>query len=351
MNNGTINSGIATPGAAPPVADGPPQPQYELLVRVIFVVGMIFCLTPYANPPIALAIGATLAITIRNPFLVFMRSTSKYLLQACVVMLGFTMDLPVVLRAGRSGLAFAAISIATTLALGYLMGRMLRVTRMASGLISVGTAICGGSAIAAVGAAVNAAEGDMAVAMGTIFLLNGVALYLFPPLGHMLHMSQQQFGTWAGVAIHDVSSVVAASQRYGTDALQIATAVKLARALWIVPMVLAVAFGYRRREKRIALEQAAGSSTRSIPASVKWPYFIGFFLLASIARTFIPGVEKVSPQLTRIASVGMTLTLFLIGAGLSRQALRKVGPRSLLQGILLWAFISGLSLAAVMKFS
>ena len=191
----------------------------------------------------------------------------------------------------------------------------------------------------------------MAVAMGTIFLLNGVALYLFPPLGHMLHMSQHQFGTWAGVAIHDVSSVVAASQRYGTDALKIATAVKLARALWIVPMVLAVAYGFRRRAKRIALEQGDGSSTSKVALSVKWPYFIGFFLLASIARTFIPGVDKVSPQLTRIATVGMTLTLFLIGAGLSRQALRKVGPRSLLQGILLWAFISGLSLAAVMKFS
>ncbi len=320
--------------------------------RSVFLAAVVFCLSPWASPALALALGIGLALTLENPYGTESRHAAKFLLPACVVLLGFGMNLAVVLAAGRSGLLFATSSIAGTLLLGYGAGRVLKIGAKTSALITAGTAICGGSAIAAVGSVIGAAEGEMTVAMGTVFLLNAVALYVFPLVGHALHLSQTQFGTWAGVAIHDISSVVGASARYGLPALQTATAVKLSRALWIVPVALGAALVMGQTRRGIApatigfhpqqtLAQAAGK--------LQVPWFIGLFLLASVARSFVPGVAGVAPLISHAATVGLTLTLFLIGAGISRQTLQAVGWKPMAQGILLWLAISAGSLLVIVR--
>jgi uncharacterized integral membrane protein (TIGR00698 family) len=304
-----------------------------------FLIAAVFCLTPWASPPIALAAGAVFALTLENPFARQSRKVSKLLLQGCIVFLGFGMDLHTVLRAGAGGLVLAAGTIFTTLALGWLLGRILKIAPRTSMLISAGTAICGGSAIAAVGSVIGGLDAEMTVALGTVFILNAVALYLFPILGHALHLSQTQFGTWAGVAIHDISSVVAAAACYGLPALRVATAVKLSRALWIVPvsLVAATAFG----------SPAGRGGTAKGRLQVPW--FIAFFLLASVVRSVIPAIAEAAPALTHMATLGLTMTLFLIGASLSRPTLRSVGWHPLLQGALLWLFISTASLLIILR--
>ena len=305
------------------------------------------CLTPWASPPIALTIGAVLALTCENPFAHLGKAWSGRLLQACVVLLGFGMDLPVVLKAGANGAVFAAATIAATLTLGWWLGKALHILPKTSALISAGTAICGGSAIAAVGSVIGVAEGEITVAMGTVFILNAVALYLFPVLGHAMHMSQAQFGTWAGVAIHDISSVVGAASHYGLSALQTATAVKLSRALWIIPVAFGAAYIFCPGRGASGTPEDATAAEKP---RVKVPWFVGFFLLASVVRSYVPGVAAVAPMLSHTATVGLTLTLFLIGAGLSARTLRQVGWRPLLQGVLLWVFISGASLGIILRF-
>ena len=309
------------------------QGTHPLSVRVrvaIFVIALIFCLTPWATPPIALATGVVFALLIGNPYAKQSARATRILLQACIVGLGFGIHLRQVVAAGRTGLLFTIASIVLTLLLGFLAGRALRVDRTTSHLISSGTAICGGSAIAAVGPILGASDEEMSVSLGTVFVLNAVALFIFPPLGHALHLSQSQFGMWAGIAIHDTSSVVGAASRYGLEALQVATPVKLARALWIVPLALLTAFAFKRKSARVTI-----------------PWFIALFLLASIIRTYFEAPADLYALITRIARIGMTVTLFLIGAGLSRSALRAVGPRPLILGILLWIIISAASLYAV----
>ncbi len=306
--------------------------------QALFLTAAAFSLTPWASPAIALALGMALALTHENPFHHVGRRAAKFLLQGCVILLGFGMNLAVVLRAGAHGATLAAASIAATFALGGWLGRRLKISPKTSVLISAGTAICGGSAIAAVGTVTGAAEGEMTVAMGTVFLLNAVALYSFPLIGHALHLTQTQFGTWAGIAIHDISSVVGAASRYGLPALQTATAVKLSRALWIVPVAVAAGRVFRPH----------GTHGAHSGARPEMPWFIGLFLLASVARTFIPGVAALAPSLSRLAEVGLTLTLFLIGAGLSRETLRAVGWKPMAQGVLLWVFISVTSLLVIL---
>jgi len=312
--------------------------------QAIFISGAGLCLTPWMSPPVALALGAILALTHENPFAHLGKALSTKLLQVCVFFLGFGMDLPVVLRTGIQGAGLAAATIATTLGLGWALGKRLGIDRKVSALISAGTAICGGSAIAAVGSVIGVGDGEISVAMGTVFILNAAALYVFPVVGHALGLTQVQFGTWAGIAIHDISSVVGASAHYGLDALQTGTAVKLSRALWIVPVSLAAATVFqssRNRRQRV---------TNHKPTA-RLPWFIGFFLLASVARSFVPGMAEVSPILARVATTGLTLTLFLIGAGLSMKTLRAVGWRPFLQGILLWLFISMVSLVVIVRFA
>ena len=311
--------------------------------QAIFIVAAAFCLTPWVSPPLALALGSILALTHENPFAHLGKKVSAKLLQVCVVFLGFSMDLPVVLRTGLQGAGFAAATIATTLGLGWALGKRLGIDRKVSALISAGTAICGGSAIAAVGSVIGVGESEISVAMGTVFILNAAALYLFPVIGHTLGLTQVQFGTWAGIAIHDISSVVGASAHYGLDALQTATAVKLSRALWIIPVALGAAIIFQSGKTR---RQAA---TQRKP-KVQVPWFIGFFLLASVARSFVPGMANIAPTLGRVATTGLALTLFLIGAGLSTKTLRAVGWRPFLQAVLLWLFISVVSLVVIVRF-
>ncbi|HET7435576.1 MAG TPA: putative sulfate exporter family transporter [Thermoanaerobaculia bacterium] len=299
--------------------------------KVVFFALLLFCLTPWASPPIALALGLALALTIGNPFAGKTSKPTKLLLQASVVLLGFGMNLQKVVEAGRTGVVFTIATITGTLLLGWLAGRALRVERGTAHLISSGTAICGGSAIAAVGPVIGATDEEMSVSLGTVFILNSIALFIFPMIGAALHLSQTQFGVWAAIAIHDTSSVVGAAAKYGAEALQIATTVKLTRALWIVPLTLATALLFRRKKARIAI-----------------PWFILWFLVASIVRTYVPAPANVWSLLVLLARIGLTVTLFLIGAGLSRKSLAAVGARPLILGVLLWIVISSVSLWAVM---
>ena len=327
--------------------------------RALFIGAAAMCLTPWVSPPIALALGIFLALTHENPYHHIGKQTAKYLLQACVVFLGFGMNLAVVLQAGKSGMMFAIGSIAGTLILGYFAGKWLKINSKTSALISAGTAICGGSAIAAVGSVIGAAEGEISVAMGTVFVLNAVALYVFPILGHALGLSQLQFGTWCGVAIHDISSVVGASSRYGLPALQTATAVKLSRALWIVPVAIGAALAFRRQSPQLQERNLNGITNTTIgfdpkqtpsaaQGKLQIPWFIGLFLLASVARSFVPGVAAASSVLSHVATVGLTLTLFLIGAGISQKTLKVVGWKPMAQGVVLWLAISAGSLFVIL---
>ncbi|MDQ3323292.1 MAG: putative sulfate exporter family transporter [Acidobacteriota bacterium] len=301
--------------------------------KIVFFLFILICLTPFVSPPIALALGLILALTIGNPFPKQSSRTTKILLQVSIVLLGFGMNLSAVVKAGRSGVLFTVATIFGTLALGFVVGRFLKVKDKTSNLISAGTAICGGSAIAAVAPIIDADNEEISVSLGTIFILNSIALFIFPVVGHALDLSQNQFGVWAAIAIHDTSSVVGAAARYGDEALQIATTVKLTRALWIVPVALLFSFFYRSQRTKIAV-----------------PYFIFLFLLATVIRTYAP--ENFPPVvfdwLVFLAKTGLTVTLFLIGASLSREVLKKVGVRPLAQGVLLWLVISIVSLLAVL---
>lgn len=242
------------------------------------------------------------------------------------------MNLQKVVEAGRTGLAFTIATIFGTLLLGFLIGRSMRVNKTTSHLISSGTAICGGSAIAAVGPVLDATDEEMSVALGTVFILNSIALFVFPSIGHALSMTQNQFGIWAAIAIHDTSSVVGAAARYGTEALQIATTVKLTRALWIVPVTIVTALAFRKKSARIAV-----------------PWFILWFVVASVVRTYTPAPAALWNTTTTLAKLGLTVTLFLIGCGLSRKSLAAVGARPLILGVLLWVVIASVSLYAVMS--
>ena len=302
-------------------------------LAALFVVLALAMLGGFVTPPVALAAGLAFALTLGNPLPTLSQRTAKFLLQASVVGLGFGMNLAAVWDAGRTGFAFTLATIAGTLVLGTLLGRALRVESQTSLLVSSGTAICGGSAIAAVGGVIEASPESMSVALATVFILNSIALFVFPPLGHALGMDQRQFGLWAAIAIHDTSSVVGAAARYGDEALRIATTVKLARALWIFPLALGLAA--RRRKSG---------------ARMSFPWFILGFVAAAGVRTMFPGPVVAYGAIRHAATLGLTLTLFLIGAGLTRPALRAVGPRPLVQGVALWLAISLASLAAVERF-
>jgi len=306
--------------------------------KAVFILLILFLLSPYGSPPVALALGLLLAFTIGNPFPDLSGKPTKYLLQASVVLLGFGMNLEAIAKAGRDGILFTIATIFGTLALGYVVGKFLAVPSKTSALISSGTAICGGSAIAAVGPAVNAEHEEMSVSLGTVFILNSIALFLFPVLGHAIGLSEHQFGIWAAIAIHDTSSVVGAAQAYGTEALTTATTVKLARALWIAPVALMFAFLYRK-------------SDSDVKAKVAIPWFIFIFIAAAAFRTYAPTfiIPSIFDSLVNLAKAGMTITLFLIGSSLTPTTLRAVGVRPLIQGVLLWIVISIVALWAVTR--
>ncbi|MCA1637237.1 MAG: putative sulfate exporter family transporter, partial [Acidobacteria bacterium] len=250
---------------------------FFVCMKIIFFLLLFVCLTPFVSPPMALTLGLILSFTVGNPYPAETTKTTKILLQFSVVLLGFGMNLSEVAKAGKQGILFTIATIFGTLAIGYLIGKLFKVKDKTSSLISSGTAICGGSAIAAVAPAIDADSEEISVSLGTVFILNSVALFLFPTIGHALNLSQNQFGIWAAIAIHDTSSVVGAAQSYGAEALAIATTVKLTRALWIAPVVLLFSFFYRGKSAKIAV-----------------PYFIFLFLLATVFRTYAPTIIPIS---------------------------------------------------------
>jgi uncharacterized integral membrane protein (TIGR00698 family) len=311
--------------------------------RNLFFVCILLGATGLISPPIALAGGLIFAFLFHHPFATESKHLAHFLLQASVVLLGFGMNLGAVLAAGRSGLVYSAIGISLTLALGLALGKLFRVERVSSTLIAAGTAICGGSAIAALGPVLEAGEEALAISLGSVFVLNSVALFLFPVLGHHFGLTQNQFGTWAALAIHDTSSVVGASERYGAGALAIAVPIKLVRALWIVPVCLIYA---------AMLSAKAGSGAR---AKVKLPWFLLWFLMAATVATFLPKWLPALPlhadfaTLVTLGKSGLAVTLFLIGSSLNRKALSQVGVMPLLQGVLLWVVSASASLWAIEK--
>jgi len=311
------------------------EPDKTVLMRkILFVLVALMCLTPYVTAPIALLLGIVIAQTIGNPFSAIMQEykVTPRLLQYSVVGLGFGMSIQSAIEAGKQGVLFTIVTIAGTLLLGALLGWLLKIDKKTSHLISSGTAICGGSAIAAVAPVIRADEKQISVALGIVFILNSVALFIFPIIGHKLLMSQTQFGLWSAIAIHDTSSVVGAASKFGDEALQVATTVKLARALWIIPLAFFTAFFFKEGKQKI-----------------KIPYFIGFFILAMLANTYLPFVAANSKILVAIAKAGLVLTLFFIGAGLSRKTLKSVGIKPLVQGVLLWIAIASGSLIVILR--
>jgi len=299
--------------------------------KTIFIVCSALCLSTLVSPAIALLMGLVIAQCTGHPYLHLNHKATHILLQFSVVGLGFGMNVHSAMQAGKEGILFTVASISCTLLFGYLMGKWLHIEKKTSYLISAGTAICGGSAIAAISPVIKAEEKQISVALGCVFILNSVALFIFPVIGHHLHLSQSQFGLWCAIAIHDTSSVVGAASKYGSHALEVATTVKLARALWIIPVAFLSTFIFDNKSKKISI-----------------PYFIGLFVLAMIVNTYIHAVASISHYLVAAAKAGLTLTLFLIGAGLSRQVLAAVGLKPMIQAIVLWIAISGCALYAVM---
>ena len=299
------------------------KPIYILIiVLILFPFDLIGLPGVKINAPMALLIGLIFASMFPHPCPKFNKKTSKYLLQVAVVCLGFNMNLQESLKSGAEGMLFTVISVVGVMVLGVALGWWLHINRKTAYLISSGTAICGGSAIAAVGPVVKANENEMAVSLGVIFILNSIALFVFPPIGHLLEMTQQQFGTWAAIAIHDTSSVVGAGEAYGPEACEIATLVKCTRALWIIPLAFATMLIFRDKTSKISI-----------------PWFILLFVVAMLVNTYCGIPEAVSATIVYIAKKLLVVTLFFIGASLSIKMIKSVGFKPLLLAILLWIII------------
>jgi len=308
--------------------------------KIIFFLGLLLAASGLVSPPVALVGGIAYGFTVEHPLRLEASSLAKLLLQLSVILLGFGMNLNQVIHAGKSGFLYAAISITCAVTFGLLLGKLFNVRGKASYLITMGTAICGGSAIAALAPITDANEEEISISMGTVFLLNSVALLVFPAMGWWLHLSQNQFGLWAALAIHDTSSVVGAAAKYGNQALVIGTMVKLARALWIVPISLMTASMMGRMA-------GANGKAHKAKTKVKVPWFIFLFILASVASTYLARFAPLYGDMNHLGKLGLTATLFLIGTSLSRKTLKQVGFRPLLQGVVLWMIVGCGSLAAI----
>jgi uncharacterized integral membrane protein (TIGR00698 family) len=323
-----------------PGQTGPRISKKTFDARSVFFLGLLLAGSGLVSPPVALVGGIAFGFMVAHPYRKESSSLARLLLQISVVLLGFGMNLNQVIHAGESGFLYTAFSICFAVVSGLLLGKVFKVGGRASYLITVGTAICGGSAIAALAPITDANEEEVSVSMGTVFLLNSVALLLFPVIGWWLHLTQNQFGLWAALAIHDTSSVVGAAARYGTQALAIGTTVKLARALWIVPVSLITAAW-------IGKKTANRKRPTARKTSVSIPWFIFLFIGASVLNTCVPRFAGAWLDLNRFGKSGLTATLFLIGTSLSKQTLRTVGIKPLLQGIILWILVGSASLIAI----
>lgn len=312
---------------------------WNVISRYIYIALVILIIFPWdivtgvnlVTPAVALFVGLMFALCFGCPFPKFNKKGSKFLLQASVVGLGFGMNVVESLKSGSEGMLFTIVSVIGVMILGSLFGYWLHLNKKTSYLIASGTAICGGSAIAAVGPVLRANEEEMAVSLGVIFILNAIALFIFPPIGHFFEMSQQQFGTWAAIAIHDTSSVVGAGDAYGPEALQLATLIKLTRALWIIPLALVTMMIFREKGSKISI-----------------PWFIFMFVVAMMINTYCGLPEEVSRWIVWIAKKGLVLTLFFIGASLSLRTIKSVGTTPLVLAVALWIVIGVSSFIVVM---
>ena len=311
------------------------------IAKIAFVVLILAACCPCVASWMALMAGIAYAFIFGGPaFPKFAKKTQKYLLQGCVVGLGFGMNLQAALASGKDGMMFTIISVAAVMILGFIVGKILKVDTKTSYLVSSGTAICGGSAIAAVAPVVDADDKQMSVSLGTIFVLNALALLIFPPLGHYFGLSNQQFGEWAAIAIHDTSSVVGAAAAYSDGSRQVAAMVKCTRALWILPLALVTMLFFRKNSGKGKLDVI--------------PWFIFLFAIAMVINTYLfPAIgvpSAVGTTIVTIAKRGFAITLFLIGTGLSKAALQKCGAKPFIQGVILWAAIGVGSLLAIKGF-
>lgn len=300
----------------------------KLFVIILFLLIIIFQLPPTAS----LLLGLLAVIIFGNPFPKTTKTVTKYLLQISIIGLGFGMNFTKVMEAGKDGFVYTLLTIGAAIGAGFIIGKLLKVERIISYLISVGTAICGGSAIAAISQVVEADENEVSISIGTVFILNAIALFIFPVIGHVFNLSQEQFGVWAAIAIHDTSSVVGAASHYGNEALMVATTIKLARALWIIPLAIITSVIFKKQS----------------PASA-FPWFIIFFVIASLFNTYLKIPESISGIILMVSKTGFSLTLFLIGMGITPAKLKSVGFRPMLQGVILWLLILCGSLAMVTR--
>jgi uncharacterized integral membrane protein (TIGR00698 family) len=301
---------------------------------LLYFLVFILCFTPFVSTPVALAAGIVYALVFGNPFPAFTHFTTGWLLKASVVGLGFGMNAYTAAAVSWDVLPLTIVTISITLLLGYVVGRRLKMSRRLSHLVASGTAICGGSAIAAIAPVVKASDEEISVSLATVFLLNSVALMVFPFIGHLLDMSQHDFGLWSAIAIHDTSSVVGAAKVYGNEALGVAVTVKLARSLWIIPVSIISLFIFKGEKDKVG-----------------FPYFVAFFVLAMVCNTFFPSFTSgFNSQVVVLARMGLSGSLFLIGSSLSVAKLKSAGWQPLTLGIVLWTTVSVVSLAAIFLF-
>lgn len=306
----------------------------------VFILLAILSLLPFVNAALALVAGILFALILGNPFEAYTRAYTSRLLAYSVIGLGAGMNLHVVLKAGMEGIGYTIISLVGCVVLGLFLGRILKAEREVSLLVTIGTAICGGSAIAAVAAAINAKSHNISASLAVVFFLNALALMIFPPIGHYWGLSQEQFGLWAALAIHDTSSVVGAGMQYGPQALEIATTIKLARALWIIPVVIIIQYYYSRAAQETDVQ---GKAKR------KYPWFILGFLAMAALMTYVPAFTPAGHVIEFAARRALVLTLFLVGANLSVQTLRSVGFKPMILGVLLWVCVVIFSLLFCMN--
>lgn len=295
---------------------------YILIILLILFPYEILGCNSFITPAIALFIGLFYALVFNKPYPKFNKKASKYLLQTSVVGLGFGMNVTEALKSGGNGMLFTIASVVGVMIIGVVVGRMMHINRKTSYLISSGTAICGGSAIAAVGPTLKADEDEMAISLGVIFILNAIALFIFPPIGHFFELNEIQFGTWAAIAIHDTSSVVGAGEAYGQLALQTATLIKLTRALWIIPLAIVTMFIFRDNSKKISI-----------------PWFIFLFIIAMLINTYCNLSDELTSSIAWLAKKGLILTLFFIGASLSLATIKHIGIKPLILATILWFII------------
>ena len=294
----------------------------SMLQRGIFILLALISVTFFSSP-LALLAGFIFALCYENPFEDFTKLGIKYILKFAIVGLGFSIHVSELKSAGLEGLKFTIISIAAILILGYVLGKKLNIQRKLTWLISCGTAICGGSAIAAVSSVIKPKAHDISVSLGVVFMLNALALFIFPPIGHFFNMSQYDFGLWSAIAIHDTSSVVGSAMSYGNEALKVATTVKLARTLWIIPISILSGFMFKNEKGKIQI-----------------PLFILFFVIAILIGSYIDIPVQITDSITFISKKLLIFCLFLIGTTLSLKNLKQAGHKPFILAVSIWIFIS-----------